>query len=159
MISIIQHTFLSKNKFMNKPVFFLVNIFLISLFYILDRSFLGIFGFANFISISIIYIISVLNFGNFNYKIFDLFYFGILLNWSSKSFFGILPLLFIIIAFLFDLVKEKFAGNIISLTLANFVISFLLFSCYHEFIFDIKIIIGSIINSLIILFIDFLKNK
>lgn len=146
---------------MNRFLFLILNIVFLNLIYILDRAFLGIFGFADYFALTIFYLLLVLNFLPFNYKILDLFYFGMLLNWSYKTFFGVLPLVLIIIAFLYDFIKEKFAGNIISNALLNLAISFLMFAAYHNFnfIFDLKIILGSFIAAVLISLVNFLPIR
>jgi hypothetical protein len=125
--------------------------FISILLFIIDKSLTGIFDFSNYFSLSITFLMILVNLQRSQPFTSIFFLFGLLSDWFNKSFVGLYSLISVVLSYIYLLLKLKIAGNKIALFITNFVTSYALYliSLHFDYFFNIKAFIGALLTTLI----------
>lgn len=133
---------------MNKFASTLLQLLLLIVFFVFDKASNGIFSVFDYFSLTVIYLIILLQLNSPRSYISIFFLFGFLVDWYNKSYLGMSSLLSITILFVYNIVVRRFAGNKASLSGLNFVTSYLLFETWIGFssFFSLQSFVFSLIS-------------
>lgn len=115
---------------MNQVVFTLLQSLILLILFVLDKSFVGIFGLFDFFAFTVLYLMILLQLHTTRSYITVFFLFGFFVDWYNKSFLGVSSLLSIVILFVYHSIVGRFAGNKFSLFGLNFITAYILFQIW-----------------------------
>lgn len=134
---------------MNNYVVQLGLIFLTILFFIVDKSLASVSGVFEYFSLTITFLLYIVNTKSYSTYILEFFFFGILCEWYNRYFLGVGVLISIIILYLFYVFKIMFYSNRLFKTLINLIFAYILAFVYLGFlsVLDIRNLVISFIST------------
>jgi cell shape-determining protein MreD len=128
---------------MNRVAFTIGQSLLLLIFFVIDKSSIGVFRPFDYFSLTILYLMVLLQLNSSRSFLTAFFLFGFLVDWYNKSFLGMSSLFAIIIAFIYNLILRRFAGNRATMFALNAITAYLLFEVWIGFreFFSVKALV------------------
>lgn len=142
---------------MNRFIFTTLLTLTLLILFVADLAAQGIFRLFDVFSLTICFLVVLLNLNSSRSFITVFFVFGFLVDWVNKSFLGVSSLLSILLLFVYNMIVRRFAGNKLSLAIVNFAAGYLLFLIWTNFqnLFSIPALVCSTICLLVTSFLWF----